>query len=102
MPICATRPPGKHARHCSAVPELGRFRLVPQDGLRAPFEAVEPTLQGAAAGLALSASRPPIPSLPVQFKSPLGDAAVQRLRFVSVQAKDLDHQAADALVSPLE
>src|ERR1019366_736856 len=50
MPICATRPPGKRARHSSAVPELSRLRLVPKDGLGEPFEAVEPALHASAAG----------------------------------------------------
>src|SRR5450759_238697 len=51
MPICATRPPGKHARHSSAVSELGQSRLAPQDGLREPFQAVEPALHPTAQGI---------------------------------------------------
>ena len=49
MPTCATRPPGKHARHSSAVPELGQLRLAPE-GLREPFQAVEPAFHASAAG----------------------------------------------------
>src|ERR1017187_670435 len=45
---------------------------------------------------------PPIPSFPRQLESPLGDTAMERLRFMPVQPEDLHHQAADALVAALK
>src|ERR1019366_2805919 len=37
-----------------------------------------------------------------QFEAALGNAAMERFGLVPVQAEDLHHQAADALVTPLE